>query len=528
MFKSIRQSMSWLHSWLGLVFGWIMFVIFLTGTTAYYKNHIDLWAEPTIASTQYEQKNAIKSAYAYLQENVDTADEWYINLATHDKPVNHLFWLGDEGFGSAVLEPQQGEEILLDNEIGLGQFFYLFHFQFHGVDIPLARAIVSLFAFMMLIVLISGIITHKKIFSDFFTLRAFKGQRSWLDVHNLSAVIALPFFLIITLTGLLILFNFYMPQGLTQVYGEKKLTYFTEIREKSLQSINNEESSPAEMQIEPILNYVYQQWGDREIKRIVIKNPNRSNATFYIEQMQDNSLTLRPNSFYFNAVTGEILESNRKNTAIALTSVGSYGLHLAYFAQPFVRLALFFSGILGCVMIASGLLMWSIKRQIQNKGEESIGQYLVDRLNITFILGLPIAMVSAFYSVRLHSLIDPQIVNISFISCFFSFWTMSFTLALLMPQSKLWISQLLILIILCLILPIFNVIYLVSQDMIHHFTDYWLFLRIDLVFIILAILAILFLKNIQPIQNRIKQKIEDKLADDSTNTPIHYDDIGVK
>jgi hypothetical protein len=45
----------------------------------------------------------------------------------------------------------------------------------------------------MLTATISGVITHKRIFVDFFTLRWSKGQRSWLDAHNVSAVLALPF-----------------------------------------------------------------------------------------------------------------------------------------------------------------------------------------------------------------------------------------------------------------------------------------------------------------------------------------------
>src|SRR3546814_15120576 len=54
----------------------------------------------------------------------------------------------------------------------------------------------------MLIAILSGIVTHKKIFADFFMLRFGKGQRSWLDAHNVAEVFALPFHLMITYTGL--------------------------------------------------------------------------------------------------------------------------------------------------------------------------------------------------------------------------------------------------------------------------------------------------------------------------------------
>src|SRR3546814_3592298 len=65
----------------------------------------------------------------------------------------------------------------------------------------------------MLVAIVSGVITHKKIFVDFFTFRWGKGQRSWLDAHNALSVFGLPFHLMITYTGLVTLMALYMPWG---------------------------------------------------------------------------------------------------------------------------------------------------------------------------------------------------------------------------------------------------------------------------------------------------------------------------
>ena len=45
MQKSVRQSMAWLHSWLGLTLGWLLFAIFLTGAATYYRHEINLWMQ---------------------------------------------------------------------------------------------------------------------------------------------------------------------------------------------------------------------------------------------------------------------------------------------------------------------------------------------------------------------------------------------------------------------------------------------------------------------------------------------------
>lgn len=52
MHKSVRQSMAWLHSWLGLSFGWLLFAIFLTGAVTYYRHEITMWMQPQFATMQ--------------------------------------------------------------------------------------------------------------------------------------------------------------------------------------------------------------------------------------------------------------------------------------------------------------------------------------------------------------------------------------------------------------------------------------------------------------------------------------------
>lgn len=78
----------------------------------------------------------------------------------------------------------------------------------------MGRWIVGACAMVLLIALISGIVTHRRIFADFFTFRPDRSrQRAWLDAHNLFGVLALPFHLMITYTGLMTLGPMLMPWG---------------------------------------------------------------------------------------------------------------------------------------------------------------------------------------------------------------------------------------------------------------------------------------------------------------------------
>ncbi|MGQ8975990.1 PepSY-associated TM helix domain-containing protein [Acinetobacter schindleri] len=510
MHKSVRQSMACLHSWLGLSFGWLLFAIFLTGAVTYYRHEISLWMQPEFATMQVNQETALKSAYSYLQQHAPDAQNWYIGVANQDSPVNKVYWQkADGGYEVKTLDASTGKELNLSATQG-GDFFYNFHFQLYGMPYTIGRLIVTIAAFIMLLTLISGIITHKKILTDFFTLRAFKGQRSYLDFHNVSSVIALPFFLTMTFTGLAIFFYIVLPSGMNKLYPDNPFQYFEEIRTVNVLANS---AVPVKTQMLPIQHFIItaqQHWGHAEFENITVKQPNTQLSQMTLTQLKDHSITRNQAQLILNAATGKLLESTRNESAITTLNAGMYGLHMARFAEPILRLGLFFSGLLGCAMIASGLLLWSLKRQIQKKSEQfHLGHYLVNRLNITMIIGLPIAMLSYLYANRFISL--PAGAPNYEIYSFFYIWLSSFILACLTPQQYLWKTQLKILIGTAFMLPLINIYYLISHDYIDSFTTYWPFLRIDLMLWSLALLALFLHQKITPIQQKAVNKIQAKL-----------------
>lgn len=509
--KGIRQSMAWLHTWTGLIFGWLLFAIFLMGTSAYYRHHINLWMQPQLAQYQVNQDVAVKTAVEYLNKNAADAKSWYVSLANQENPVNKMYWeKATGGYESKTLDANTGEELKLSNTQG-GDFFYNFHFQLYGMPVLIGRLITSLAAFIMLIALISGIITHKKIITDFFTLRSFKSQRSWLDFHNVSSVLALPFFLTITFTGLAIFFYLYLPFGMKKLYPDNPFQYFTEIRTISVN--NNHKADPIKTEMLPIqtlLEKVKQQWGDQALATIEVKNPNTDQATISFKQLEDRSITLNQPQITFDA-TGNILGNTKNNSAVATLNAGVYGLHMATFAQPLLRLAFFCSGILGCLMIASGLLLWSLKRQIQNKSNQfHLGHYLVDRLNIATFIGLPIAMLAYMFANRFIQITETK-PNYEIYS-FFVVWALSLIIGLFTKKQYLWQSQVAVLGIVAIALPIYDLIYLLNHQLVTDFQSYWAFLRVDLFFILSAGFALFVYRNIHPIQQKSAQKIKVKLA----------------
>ena len=64
-----RQSNAWLHTWVGLLLGWLLYAVFLTGTLSFFQDEISYWMKPELhAATPGPQ-----SAQLALQQAARTA-----------------------------------------------------------------------------------------------------------------------------------------------------------------------------------------------------------------------------------------------------------------------------------------------------------------------------------------------------------------------------------------------------------------------------------------------------------------------
>ena len=46
MFQNLRQAMTWLHTWFGLLLGFVLVVVFFFGSLSVFDREIDRWAVP--------------------------------------------------------------------------------------------------------------------------------------------------------------------------------------------------------------------------------------------------------------------------------------------------------------------------------------------------------------------------------------------------------------------------------------------------------------------------------------------------
>lgn len=491
-----RQSMSWLHTWASLILGWLLYAIFVTGTLSFFQNEITVWMKPELHQSVPSQSQIQQSQVAlnYLQQHHPDAGSWSIQLPTSRQNTTVVNIRGAHedprarrGGTRVILDSATGE-VLEARETRGGGFLYRFHFELYGLDRIWARWIVGIATLLMFVAIISGIITHKKIFKDFFTFRPGKGQRSWLDAHNATAVFALPFHLMITFSGLLLLLFTLMPWGIERVY-ENRGAFLQEQRQALVETPQQERSQRPAAQAEserdpqrgrgergqkqvqaapladlaPIIADAHKQWPNNPIGTISIVAPNTTKAEIELRALHGESVAHRNiyQSLSYNGVTGvekpdDGSSLNNPSVPAAIYNVTTT-LHEARGVDLPLRWLLFLSGILGTLMVATGLLLWCVKRapQQEKQGYKSLGYRTVEVLNITAIIGLPIACAVYFYANRL---IDANLEKRSAleIRCFFIAWGLVFIYALIRKHRQAWLDMLALATLLFAALPIFN------------------------------------------------------------------------
>ncbi len=436
MKETFFRTLSWLHTWAGLLVCWVLLLIFFAGSLSYFRHEISLWTAPELHSGVYQDYQASQLAsqldrgQAYLEQHAaPNSQRWMINFPTQRSPILSFDWQlpPEKGQRRGKIEQRialadatdiDNQDNTKDTHIARdiidhvrdsrgGDFFYRLHYELQYLPAITARYIVGICTMFMLIALISGVVIHKRIFKDFFSFRPNKGARSWLDAHNVSAVIALPYHLMITYTGLITLMLIYIPWTVSTAYPDDNQTFLKELNPaRQTEKASGIAAEP--IPLSQLLPQVQAKWGDAPIKQAIISFPKDKNSqvTFYQDTGQD--VTDEAHILIFNGISGELKYQSPHNTSgAAVTYDTMMSLHTARFAAPLLRLLFFFCGLLGCAMVATGTLMWAIRlRQNQqkaiDKGEPaSLGLRLVEGLNFMFILGLPFGAVAFFYANRL-------------------------------------------------------------------------------------------------------------------------------
>src|SRR5690606_2153643 len=160
MTRTFRTSMTALHTWCGLMLGWLLYAIFITGTASYYRPEITQWMQPELRPHRAEPAVLMDRALNEIRRQAPDATTIYVRFPNDRDAGLHLNWQTPDGARVVRVVDAETARIEARDSRG-GEFFYRFHFQLQ-LPYPWGRYIASLAAAFMLVALFTGIVAHRQ------------------------------------------------------------------------------------------------------------------------------------------------------------------------------------------------------------------------------------------------------------------------------------------------------------------------------------------------------------------------------
>lgn len=433
MFPNFRLSLTWLHTWFGLLLGFVLMVAFFFGSLSVFDREIDRWAIPatriearpmpsfdttlapifrTITDPDPDELAAAKTRVSQPLPDKLAVMTWSA-FTTHRDPVLRMFvefevpnspLPDDHIHGSITIDPRDGKQ-LPENRLAIGsEFFYLMHFSLHLTWADIGYWIVGFAALAMLAALVSGVVMHRKIFREFFTFRPNKKvQRSTLDLHNLSGVVALPFHFLWALSGLIIFAGLYFPVLGTMM---RPLAEAQEKLEATQTGLDLEPSgTPGTLaSVDGMVAEAKAMWAERgvpgEVGFLIVHHVGSSNA--YVSVYRDNTDRVGGGpGLHFLGSTGKLIHEDPPEGTVSAVNNFLVGMHLQRFKHWTLRWLIFAGGILSSVCIVTGFVFFVEKRKRQHSEQRRSGARWADALAVTTVTGMVTATLTILVANRL-------------------------------------------------------------------------------------------------------------------------------
>jgi uncharacterized iron-regulated membrane protein len=410
---TFRKSMAWLHTWAGVVIGSLLFAIFWMGTLSVFDREIDRWMNPgtrlapvatPLPSGELPTRldGPVAEAAARLGAG---STQYFIRLPTDRMPVVEVRWRapGAETFERRYLHPLTGAVLPHTDTLGGTGFIFPFHYNLHLKWMDLGYWLVGVAGMAMLLLVVSGVVIHRKIFADFFLFRPKKQlQRASLDLHNLTGVLALPFHFLIALSGLVIFMNIYWPTAPWGVFGQgakSKEAFQAEAYGTFRRPKADLPATQAPVSLDRLRARAEQRFG-APAYFVRVWNPGDANAYIEVRRSFGDRVTMLLDNVYFDAVTGAELSAKQTPPVMAVQRFMS-GMHFVQFRHWTLRWLYFAAGLAGCVLIATGFLFWLEARRASHAKKRLAGVRVVEALAVASVPGLLAATCAFFCANRL-------------------------------------------------------------------------------------------------------------------------------
>jgi uncharacterized iron-regulated membrane protein len=412
------------HSYIALWFSALLYLICISGAIVVFFEEFERLEQPHIEEySHFPTENIQPAMDEYIQRIGKTPAATYIVLPTEGFPRTHItdgideWYLNQDGsFSAAVTTPWTGMLKELHTNLHLPHI--------------IGMTLVGFFGIVLFSLIISGVLSHPKLFKDLFFLRRNRSARlKQTDWHNRLSVWGLPFHLMIAITGAFI--------GLSSVLlSITALGFFNNDTEAVLEAIYGGDpkiqTTGGKINYSEAFRQLKQQAPSAKPIYLVVHNMGTEKQLLEIAATLPERL-IYSEMYRFNDDGQFIDKQGMSDGPIGRqASYSTYRLHFGHFDSFWVKPVYFVMGLMLSLMAVYGMNIWFARRP-HRSWINNAWQGWVWGIPIALILSAIGSLISLDTFVIFYlSLISLLIFNIQFGERFNSLKAMRYLLATLL------------------------------------------------------------------------------------------------
>ncbi|MCP1469429.1 putative iron-regulated membrane protein [Sphingobium sp. OAS761] len=402
------KAMVAVHGWSGILLGLLLYAVVLTGTAAVFAEEIGAWSAGHVATRSAFERPMADSLRRLGAKTPDRYSEAVDLFETGDHDLGVFFHrhemdrgelisrgifyvVGDDG---RVIHRQAGtnEDVYgARNDNALSSFLVDTHVRLH-VPNPWGLLLTGILGLSMLVAAVSGLLIHRHLFKDIFTLRrsgsAVLANR---DAHSVAGTWSLPFAFVLAFTGSF--FSFFGTVGMPVVAMAAFGGDVQALTEAVYGTPGKPDPRPAAMGNMDRINADAIARAGAVPTFVTIENFGRADAKVTTYHPPRDA-AIAPMSLLYDGATAAFLQEKpligpRPSTGGTLAAIMS-PLHFGNFAGLLSKAIWFGLGFAMCYVTYTGIRLWLVRRE---GGVRSFAW--LERTNVVVGLGLPFALAAS-------------------------------------------------------------------------------------------------------------------------------------
>lgn len=445
--KAQTESLLAIHGWSGIMLGLLLYAVICTGTVAVFADEIGDWSGPLSHPAEHSLPPGLNPLIQSLWRETDPAYRDEIDLHASHGGRLFLRFEGHRQAGEplsaadrrrhygveyqidrnnlAILQRSEGRRQQLDaarSASALADFFVDLHVRLHLPN-PWGIFLTGVLGLAMMIASVTGLIVHRHLLRELFTIRRGKSLLAARDTHVVAASWNLPFAFLLAFTGSF--FSFASAVGLPAM----AMVVFAGDQERAIEQVFGappaSDDTPAPLaDLDQIISHATQQAGAAP-NFLTVRNPGRADA-FVRVFVPAAGQQLTGRAFDYSGVDA----SFRRENPVLVGTVPSAGnsvaalmepLHFGNFAGALSKALWFALGFAAAYVTYSGMRLWTTRRAaISGWRRMELAVHWVGR-------GLPLALVLVAHGYFLAPALDLPVQ----IAQWIVFWASALTALLL-------------------------------------------------------------------------------------------------